>query len=134
MAVMDYAQLGKFYVSDVASDKPKGKRQGKDGRRVGKETAGGMNGSKVGMNGDAKTVWGTCFECGEQDHKNDRCPSLKRGDKMAMYRLGLGSTLQRQPCQSQKILPAGCVLLLLGKQLCRIGPFWWGDPREGSGR
>ena len=36
------------------------------------------------MNGDdgVKTFWGTCFVCGVQDHKKDRCPTRKEGDTM----------------------------------------------------
>ena len=37
------------------------------------------------MNGDdgVKTFWGTCFVCGEQGHKKDRCPTRKESDTKA---------------------------------------------------
>ena len=67
------------------SDKPKDKIQGKDIGRVGKETASKRNGSKTSMNVDdgVKTFWGTCFVCGEQGHKKDRCPTRTESDKKA---------------------------------------------------
>ena len=93
MAIMD-AQLDKFEaaeeilgvrISNTVSDKPKDKRQGKDIGRVGKETASKRNGSKTRVNVDdgVKTFWGTCFVCGEQGHKKDRCPTRTESDKKA---------------------------------------------------
>ena len=85
MTIMN-AQLDKFEaaeeilrvrINNTESDKPKDKRQGKDIGRVGKETARKRNGSKTRVNVDdgVKTFWGTCFVCGEQGHKKDRCPT-----------------------------------------------------------
>ena len=93
MAIMD-AQLDKFEaaeeilgvrISNTVSNKPKDKRQGKDVGRVGKETASKRNGSKTRVNVDdgVKTFWGTCFACGEQGHKKDRCPTRTESDKKA---------------------------------------------------
>ena len=93
MAIMD-AQLDTFEaveeiivvrISNTMSDKPKDKRQGKDVGRVEKETASKRNGSKTRVNvGDGvKTFWGTCFVCGEQGHKKDRCPTRTESDKKA---------------------------------------------------
>ena len=50
-----------------------------------KETVGKRNGRKSRVNGDdgVKTFWGTCFVCGEQGHKKDRCPTRKESDKKA---------------------------------------------------
>ena len=69
MAIMD-AQLDTFKaaeeiqrvrINNAVSDKPKDKRQGKDVGRVGKETAGKINGRKARVNGDdgVKTFWDT---------------------------------------------------------------------------
>ena len=93
MAIMD-AQLNKFEaaeeilgfrISNTGSDKPKDKRQGKDVGQVGKETASKRNGRKSRVNVDdgAKTFWGTCFVCGEQGRKKDRCPTRTESDKKA---------------------------------------------------
>ena len=61
---------------------------------MGKETAGKINGSKSRVNGDddAKPFWGTCFVCGEQGHKKDRCPTRKEGDKKATVQLQRSSS------------------------------------------
>ena len=91
IAIMD-AQLNKFEagkeilgvrISNAVSDKPKDKRQRKDVGRVVKETAGKRHGSKSRVNGDdgVKTFWGTCFVCGEQEHKKGRCPTCKESGK-----------------------------------------------------
>ena len=91
MAIMD-VQLDKFEaaeevlgvrISNAVSDKPKDRRQGKGVGRVGKETAGKRNESKSRVNCDdgVKTFWGTCFVCGEQGHKKDRCSTRKESDK-----------------------------------------------------
>ena len=88
------AQLDKFEaaeeilgvrINNTESDKPKDKRQGKDIGRVGKEAASKRNGSKTRVNVDdgVKTFWGTCFVCGEQGHKKDRCPTRTKSDKKA---------------------------------------------------
>ena len=93
MATMG-AQLDKFEaaeeilgvrISHAVSDKPKDKRQSKDVGRARTKTAGKRNGSKSHVNGDdgVKTCWGTCFVCGEQGHKKDRCPTRKESDKKA---------------------------------------------------
>ena len=93
MAIMD-AQLDKVEaaeeilgvrINNTVLDKPKDKRQGKDIGRVGKETASKRNGSKTRVNVDdgVKTFWGTCFVCGEQSHKKDRCPTRTESDKKA---------------------------------------------------
>ena len=93
MAITD-AQLDKFEaaeeilwirINNTMSDKPKHKRQGKDIGRVGKETASKRNGSKTRVNVDdgVKTFWGTCFVCGEEGHKKDRCPTRTESDKKA---------------------------------------------------
>ena len=93
MAIMD-AQLDKFEaaeeiqgvrISNTVSKKLKDKRQGKDVGRVGKETTGKRNGRKSRVNGDdgVKTFWGTCFVCGEQGRKKDRCTTRKESDKKA---------------------------------------------------
>ena len=92
MAIMD-AQLDKFEaaekilgvrISNTVTDKPKGKRRGEDVGRVGKETASKRNGSKSGVNVDGvKTFWRTCFVCGEQGHKKDRCPTRTESGKKA---------------------------------------------------
>ena len=93
MAIMD-AQPDKFEaaeeilgvrINNTVSDKPKDKRQGKDIGRVGKEAASKRNGSKTLVNVDdgVKTFWGTCFVCGEQGHKKDRCPARTESDKKA---------------------------------------------------
>ena len=93
MAIMD-AQLDKFEaaeeilgvrISNTVSDKSKDKRQGKDIGRVGNETACKRSGSKTRVNVDdgVKTFWGTCFVCGEQYHKKDRCPTRTESDKKA---------------------------------------------------
>ena len=93
MAIMD-AQLDKFEaaeeilgirISTTVSDNPKDKRQGKYIRQVGKKTASKRNGSKTRANVDegVKTFWGTCFVCGEQGHKKDRCPTRTESDKKA---------------------------------------------------
>ena len=93
IVIMD-TQLDKFEaaeqilgvrISNTGSDKPKDKRQGKDVGRVGKETASKRNGSKTRVNIDdgVKTFWGTCFVCGEQGHKMDRCPTRAGSDKKA---------------------------------------------------
>ena len=90
MVIMD-AQLGKFEateevlgvrISNAVTDKPKDKRQCKYVERVGKETAGKRNGRKSCVNGDdgVKTFWRTCFVCGEQGHKEDRCPTRQESD------------------------------------------------------
>ena len=71
MAIMS-SQLDKFEVaeeiqgvriSNVVSDKPKDKIQGKYVRRVEKVTAGERNGSKSRVNGDdgGKALWGHLF-------------------------------------------------------------------------
>ena len=46
---------------------------------------GKRNGNKSRVNGDGgvKTFWGTCFVCGDQGHKEDRCPIRKENDKKA---------------------------------------------------
>ena len=93
MAIMN-AQLDKFEaaeeilgvrINNTESDKPKDKRQGKDIGRVGKEATSKRNGSKTRVNVDdgVKTFWGTCFVCGEQGHKKDRCPTRTKSDKKA---------------------------------------------------
>ena len=93
MAIID-AQMDKFEaaeeilgvcITNTVSDKPKDKRQGKDVGRVGKETAGKRNGSKTRVNVDdnVKTFWDTCFVCGEQGRKKDRCPTRTESDKKA---------------------------------------------------
>ena len=53
------------------------------------------------MNGDGgvKTFWGTCFTCGEQGHKKNRCPTRKESDKKA--------TAQPQRSSSAIAPPAG---------------------------
>ena len=72
-------------ISNTVSEKPKDKSQGKDVGRVGKETAGKRNGSKLRVNGDdvVMTFWCTSFVCGKQGHKEDRCPTRKESDKKA---------------------------------------------------
>ena len=93
MVIMN-AQLDKFEaaeeifgvrINNTESDKPKDKRQGKDIGRVGKGAASKRNGSKTRVNVDdgVKTYWGTCFVCGEQGHKKDRCPTRTKSDKKA---------------------------------------------------
>ena len=61
---------------------------------MGTETAGKRNGSKSRVNGDdgVKPFWGTCFVCGEQGHKQDRCPTRKEGDKKATAQLQRSSS------------------------------------------
>ena len=117
---------------------------------MGKETAGKRNGSKPRVNGDhgVKTFWGTCFVCGEQGHKKDRCPTCKERRRrlrslsgqvrssplLLAFRLKLDSVLRRRPRRPfHKVLPAGRALLLPENRLCHIGPFRWKPKRRKKG-
>ena len=70
---------------------------------MGKETAGKRNESKSRVNSDdrVKPFWGTCFVCGEQGHKKDRCPTRKESNDKAT------ALLQRS---SSAITPSAGVL------------------------
>ena len=56
---------------------------------MGKEIAGKGKASKSRVNDDdgVKTFWGTCFVCGEQGHKKNRCPTPKENDKKTTAQL-----------------------------------------------
>ena len=131
------------------SDEPKDKRQGKDVGRVGKETVGKRNGSKLRVNGNdgVKPFWGTCFVCGEQAIRRTAVRFARRVTRSQLrsfrvrplhsllaFQLELGFVLHRRPRRPfHKVLPAGRALLLPGNRLCHIGPFRWEPKRRKKG-
>lgn len=104
--------------------------------------------SRLNGDGGVHTFWGTCFELGEKGGKKDRFPTLRVSHTKATawllgcrdqiwppnllqaHRLVLRSVLRSQSRPFHKVPPAKCVLLLLGKRMSCIEPFWRGFMRR----